>query len=235
MFSGGQSLAPELLQELEQMAVTSSRRQLARHLCQIGYQAANWQAIGLDDGTGPAGPRASSPRFQEGDLGLSVAKEFSGRAGFGQKHQRYELPFEAKESVRWRRSLEAVAAAQARCPKTRWVGVGDREADIDELFVWAQEQPGRPALLVRAERDRLLSQEQGHLWEQVGAAPLAGTLEIKVPRRGAQPARPALLEVRFLAVEWKAPNARAAGGGLENIPLDQIGARNPRGALHGLY
>jgi hypothetical protein len=127
---------------------------------------------------------------------------------FGKKHQRYELPFEAKESVRWLRSLEAVAAAQARCPRTRFVGVGDREADIYELFVWAQEQPGRPALLVRAERDRLLSQDQGHLWEKVGAAPLAGTLEIKVPRRGARPGRCALLEVRFLAAELKAPKRK---------------------------
>jgi hypothetical protein len=129
---------------------------------------------------------------------------------FGKKHQRYRLPFEAKESVRWLRSLEAVAAVQARCPNTRLVGVGDREADIYELFVWVQAQPGRPALLVRAERDRLLSQDQGHLWEQVAAAPLAGRLELKVPRRGKEPARQALLEVRFLAVEMKPPKRKAS-------------------------
>ncbi len=141
---------------------------------------------------------------------------------FGKKHQRYELPFEAKESVRWRRSLEAVAAVQAHCPNTRFVGVGDREADIYELFVWAQEQPGRPALLVRAERDRLLSQEQGHLWEKVGATPVAGTLEIKVPRRGAQPARQALMEVRFLAVALKAPKRK---GQLPPVQLWAVLAR----------
>lgn len=128
---------------------------------------------------------------------------------FGKKHQREELPFEAKESVRWLRSLEAVAAVQAQCPKTRLVGVGDREADIYELFVWAQAQAGRPALLVRAEQDRLLAQDQGRLWEQVAAAPLAGMLELKVPRRGAQPARQAVLEVRYRAVELKAPQRKA--------------------------
>jgi uncharacterized protein DUF4338/transposase Tn5 family protein/transposase-like protein len=127
---------------------------------------------------------------------------------FGKKHQRYELPLEAKESVRWLRSLEAVAAVQVRCPPTRLVSVGDREADIYELFVWAQAELGRPALLVRAERDRILTEDQGHLWEQVPAAPLAGMLELKVPRRGAQPARQAVLEVRYLSVELKAPKRK---------------------------
>jgi hypothetical protein len=128
---------------------------------------------------------------------------------FGKKHQRYELPFEAKESVRWLRSLKAVAAVQARCPQTRLVSVGDREADIYELFVWAQAEAGRPALLVRAERDRILAEDQGHLWEQVAAVAPTGMLELKVPRRGAQPARQALLEVRYLSVELKAPKRKA--------------------------
>ena len=128
---------------------------------------------------------------------------------FGKKHQRYELPFEAKESVRWLRSLEAVAAVQARCPNTRLVSVGDREADIYELFVWAQAQAGRPALLVRAERDRILAEDQSHLWKQIAAEPTAGTLELKVPRRGARPARQALLEVRYLRAELKAPKRKA--------------------------
>jgi len=141
---------------------------------------------------------------------------------FGKKHQRHELPFEAKESVRWLRSLEAVAAVQARCPSTRFVGVGDREADIYELFVWARETPARPALLVRAERDRLLNQEQGHLWEKVEATPLAGTLELKVPRRGGQSARQAVVAVRFLAVALKAPKRK---GQLPPVQLWAVLAR----------
>ena len=54
---------------------------------------------------------------------------------FGKKHQRHELPLEAKESVRWLRSLQALEQRQAACPQTRLIGVGDREADIYELFV----------------------------------------------------------------------------------------------------
>lgn len=127
---------------------------------------------------------------------------------FGQRHQRYALPLEAKESVRWLRSLQAVEAVQATCPQTRFISVGDREADIYELFVWAKEQPGRPGLLVRAERDRLLAEGQGTLWPHLERQPMAGQLEVKIPRRDHHPARVAVLEVRFAAVELCAPKRK---------------------------
>ena len=128
---------------------------------------------------------------------------------FGKKHQRHELPLEAKESVRWLRSLEAVAQVYAQCPNTRVVSVGDREADIYELFVWAQAEPGRPALLVRAEQDRALSEGHLHLWETVAGQPLAGTMELKVPRRGSKPARQTRVEIRYTQVELQAPQRKA--------------------------
>jgi hypothetical protein len=127
---------------------------------------------------------------------------------FGKKHQRYELPLEAKESVRWLRSLQAVERMAAACPQTRFIGVGDREADIYELFVWAKEESGRPGLLVRAERQRLLTEEQGPLWAHVESQPVAGQLEVKVPRRGNRAARVAMLEVRFAAVEVRPPKRK---------------------------
>jgi len=122
---------------------------------------------------------------------------------FGKKHERKELPFEAKESVRWLRSLEALERAQAQCPSTILVGLGDREADIYELFVWGTEKPGRPALLVRAKHDRLLA-EQGPLWAHLLSQPSAGALEIKVPRRDNRPARMAQLSIRCAEVELQA-------------------------------
>ena len=129
-------------------------------------------------------------------------------AEFGQQHQRYELPLAAKESVRWLRSLEALEQLQPTCPHTRLVGVGDREAEIYELFVWAKAKPGRPGLLVRAERQRWLPQEQGPLWAQVANQAATGQLEVKVPRRGNRAARVAVLEVRFAAVEVRPPRRK---------------------------
>jgi len=58
-------------------------------------------------------------------------------------------------------------------PATQIVSVGDREADIYELFVWATKQPGRPQLLIRAEHNRRVADEHGYLWEQMAAQPVA--------------------------------------------------------------
>jgi hypothetical protein len=142
-------------------------------------------------------------------LGLLEVQCWVGdREAFGKKPQRYELALEAKESVRWLRSLETLEQRQAACPQTRLIGVGDREADIYELFVWAQEKSGRPGLLVRAERQRVLTQEQGPLWTHLESQPVAGQLELKVPRRGQRAARVAVLEVRSAAVELRAPQRK---------------------------
>lgn len=77
-------------------------------------------------------------------------------AEFGKKADRHKLPIECKESHKWLKSLEATAAMQAQCPGTLLVNVGDREADLYELFAKAAEQPQGPKLLVRARHDRTL-------------------------------------------------------------------------------
>ncbi len=129
-------------------------------------------------------------------------------AEFGKKHQRYELPIEQKESAKWLRSFDAVTAVQRRLPATTVVSVGDREADLYELFVAAVSQPGTPKLLVRAERDRLVADGQGHLWAQVESQPLAGIQALRVPRRHGQPRRVAQLEVRFAALTLRPPKRK---------------------------
>jgi hypothetical protein len=119
---------------------------------------------------------------------------------FGKRHRCHELPIEQKESNKWLKSYRAVAAAQKRCPATLFVSVGDREADLYELFDLALSDPAGPKLLVRAERDRVMADGQGHLWDYVKTQPLAGTQEIQIPRRGNRPARAAQLEIRFARV-----------------------------------
>jgi len=141
---------------------------------------------------------------------------------FGKKHKRRQLAFEEKESVKWLRSLEAVARVQSQCPQTQIVSVGDREADIYELFVWATQRAGRPHLLVRAEHNRHLEQEHGYLWEQLAAEPVAGIKPVRLPRRSNRPARVAELEVRFAPVELRAPQTRAK---LPNVRLWAVWAR----------
>jgi hypothetical protein len=128
---------------------------------------------------------------------------------FGKHHQRKQRPIEQKESYKWLKSFQQVAAAQRLCPDTQLVSVGDREADIYELFELAREDSGGPKLLVRAEYDRLLTDGQGHLWPMVASQSVAATEDLQVPRRGAQSARVASLEIRFAPVRLKPPQRKA--------------------------
>jgi len=127
---------------------------------------------------------------------------------FGKKKRRHELAIEQKESHKWLVSFRKVAEAQKRCPKTTFVSVGDREADIYELFDLALRDSAGPKLLVRAMQDRALAQGQNHLWEKVQEQDLSAILEVHVPRRGTRASRVARLEVRFAEVGLKAPQAK---------------------------
>ena len=123
----------------------------------------------------------------------------------GKRYRRKELPIEQKESFKWLVSYRAVAEIQKLCPATMLVSVGDREADLYELFSEAWQDPRNPRLLVRAERSRQRKVEQEGLWKRMGGEPLAGTILVKVPRRGSRPARTARLEVRYAQVELRPP------------------------------
>jgi len=133
---------------------------------------------------------------------------------FGKKHQRRERPIEQKESYKWLQSYQKTAQIQQQCPNTTLVSVGDREADIYELFHLALENPSGPKLLVRAEQDRLLADGQGHFWSMVEQQARAGIQQLQVPRRGNRRAREAQLEIRFLEVLLKPPKGKASYGPL---------------------
>ena len=148
-------------------------------------------------------------------LGLLQAQHWvRDPAAFGQKHRRKQRPLEEKESAKWLKSFRCVAEVQRRTPGTRLISVGDRESDIYELFQEALADPKGPGLLVRAEQDRLLKEDQVHLCARVRQQPCAGVQEIQVPRRGRQAARRARLEVRFARVTLQPPKGRKALGPL---------------------
>jgi hypothetical protein len=127
---------------------------------------------------------------------------------FGKKHQRKRLPIEAKESHKWLKSVRAAAALQARLPHTTVVSVGDREADIFELFDYARGLAHAPRLLIRAEQNRRVLEEQRWLWEQVNAQALAGTQQLQLPRRHNRAARSARLAIRFAQVNLLPPKTK---------------------------
>lgn len=129
----------------------------------------------------------------------------------GKRDQRKELPLEAKESIKWLRSYQAVAEVQEACPETLLVSVGDREADLYDLFAEAAGRPEGPKLLVRAEKSRnrrvdaATKESQEPLWARMAQEPIAGHREIAIPRRGSRPARTAKVALRFAPLTLQPP------------------------------
>ncbi|MFM9963358.1 MAG: transposase DNA-binding-containing protein, partial [Planctomycetaceae bacterium] len=60
----------------------------------------------------------------------------------GQSRDRRTLPFQEKESFRWLQGYRLACELAAECPQTQIVSIADREADIYEIFVEAQQQTG---------------------------------------------------------------------------------------------
>ena len=86
-------------------------------------------------------------------------------AEFGKSRPRRSRPFADKESARW---VEIAQAATRGVPDgTPTVIIGDREADIYEVFVDAQ--TASYDVLVRSARDRRLADPEGYLWAAVEA------------------------------------------------------------------
>lgn len=124
---------------------------------------------------------------------------------FGKKERRKDVPIEQKESHKWLKSARAAAQLQRCCPDTTVVSVGDREADIFELFDAVRQLEHAPRLLIRAEHNRRLADEQGRLWDYMTGVAPAGTVEMHLAREHQRAARTALLDVSYARVSVKAP------------------------------
>ena len=124
---------------------------------------------------------------------------------FGKKQSQRKLSIEEKESYNWLKSFKVAVDVQKRCPETMVVSVGDREADIYELFELALRDSRGPKLLIRAKHNRLMAEGQGHLWDYVGEQALSGIQKVCIPRKKNHPAREASLEIRFARVNLKPP------------------------------
>jgi hypothetical protein len=124
---------------------------------------------------------------------------------FGKRKRRATVPIEQKESYKWLKSFQQVALAQKKCPDTVIVSVGDREADLYDLFELALTDTSGPKLLVRAQQKRPLADEEGYIWEKVSRQEIASYLTVRIPRQGARASREAILAIRFAEVKLKPP------------------------------
>jgi hypothetical protein len=112
-----------------------------------------------------------------------------------------------KESIKWIESVDALAVARSAAPNTLFVSVGDREADVYDLF--AMERATGVELLVRAAWNRSVAGEHRYLWETLNAGPVLGTVQITVPRHPGARARSCTLTLRAAKIDLPPPKRRS--------------------------
>ena len=138
-------------------------------------------------------------------LGLAAIKfwtrkRFKGTNALKRKVNPTRIPIEQKESVRWLENLKhstELLGEPARC-----VHVGDREADIFELFCAAQE--AKTFFLVRTCVDRLAEGGGTTVSEVMGREPVRGVHEVEV-RDDHGRVSSAELDVRFRRLTVRPP------------------------------
>jgi hypothetical protein len=134
----------------------------------------------------------------------------------GKKHARHERPLTEKESEKWFKALEEIREARSRI-ECAIVTVGDREADIYELFETAKDMP----VLIRAAANRTLSSGR-RLWGHLSSQPVETIIKVTIPKRKGAPERVIEAELRFAEVEIAPPTRKE---GLPPVRLNAIYVR----------
>jgi hypothetical protein len=124
---------------------------------------------------------------------------------FGKSKDAETKPIEEKESYKWLQSYQAVTAVQQQVPQTLVVSMGDREADIYELFVLAHQEHNSPHLLVRAQFNRCVDHPEKYLWDLMDSQEIRGTYTIEVPAKPGNAKREAELAIRFAQITLMQP------------------------------
>ena len=176
----------------------------------------DWTSHPATRGLGPLGPRACQGLLVHSTLAFTPERVPLGLLAqhvwardpddVGKRTRRKQLPISQKESQKWLTSLAAVCRAQDECPQTRFVSIGDREADVYDLLAAAR--PEGVELLIRASWDRCGQAPERSVWATVAAPPVLQHLILTVPRRGAQPGREATLALRCCPLTLSPPRHR---------------------------
>jgi hypothetical protein len=132
---------------------------------------------------------------------------------------RTRLPIEMKESFRWLKGYRLASELAATMPETQIVSIADREADIYDIFVDAQQQPGiRADYIIRAKEERSTLDRNPaagpavyhKVRDEVGRSALRTTRTLKLSQTPKRAARQAYLEIRAITVTIKPPHARSS-------------------------
>ena len=123
-----------------------------------------------------------------------------------------------KESQRW---LDTLSAAEKGINESVClIHVGDREADIYDLFI--QPRNANKELLIRAQHNRKLADELGYLLPTIEQAPGLGQCTIDIHRNPQRAARRATLTLRAMEVTIEVPQQHLNRSQYEPVSLNVI-------------
>lgn len=118
-----------------------------------------------------------------------------------------KMPIKEKESYKWIQALSPIRDAAVKCPNTKVIVTADRESDIYDFLVSAEEQ--KLDVLIRAKESRLLDESEQRLWPYMETLAEVGRMDLSVPRHDKVPARMAQMGLRFAEVTLTPPKNKA--------------------------
>ncbi len=161
-------------------------------------------------------------------LGVVGAEVFGRSAeSLGRSPERRSLPIEEKESFRWLKGYRLASTVSGRCAATQIVNVADRESDMYDILVEAQQESAaaetdtpRADFVIRSKENRCTSDRippaehtsrnavYRKVYDEVRNSPLRFRKTIVLPQTPKRKAREAELEVRAMPVTLRHPKNR---------------------------
>lgn len=248
-FFENEAIEPEAIREAHHQATLERLRPHPVVLALQDTSTLNYSTHPQTHGLGPIGTRrqkiiglllhstlAVTPRGQPLGL-LHTAVRARDPKAAGSARQRHAKPIAEKESHKWLDSLSACQEVASHCPATLLVNIADREGDLYDLFAQALAPTDEPRvhLLVRSRHNRRLLGQDRRLWDAVGRRRAAGQLQVRVGRRGEQPARLATLSIRFGPVTLAAPTRSTAQPPLNLWAIEARELHPPKGSTPILW
>ena len=178
-----------------------------------GFNLHSTLALRIEDWTANQEPELT----MLGLFGIHCWSRTHAKRGQG-KEKKFTRLKRARESQRW----AAVMGTRAGPPHgSRWTFMGDREADIYEVFQDCRE--AGMDWIVRANQPRALEDEGGSVFSAVAQAPRLGQYTLKLRARPNQKRRKAKLDVRATKVTLRGP--QRPGGRLAPEQMNVVEVR----------
>jgi len=150
-------------------------------------------------------------------------------AELGKSANRKQKPFDQKESYKWYRGIQSVN--QQLGEGITKIHIGDREADIYELFFNMPDE--KAELLIRARHNRKTA-AGSELWQHISKQKVAAEEEILIPDRTGKRKRQVQVQIRYKEVEILCP-VHKKGKMYESVVLTAIEIRQKGNSRDGIH